>query len=295
MSQYIIGTDIGGTTYSSSLFDDKLNLIHKSEKELISNSPTTELLLESLVKQISNLIKNYNKSDIVGVGIACPGPLDSKNGIILNTPNLIILQNVNLKKELESILNFPVHIENDANLFALGEWFSNSNKNNEIFGGLTLGTGLGFGIIINGKIYSGAHGLAAEYAISPLDDGNWESKVSIKAIDTISQKYFKNEKLNPEILYQMANDGDENAIQVWKEFGNNLGMALSHFINLIDPHRISIGGGISNAFIFFNESMVDTIKNHCPSYNKFNIDIFESNHKELSAQLGAAALVKDYH
>ena len=295
MSKYIIGTDIGGTTYSSSLFDDKLNLIDKSKKQLISNSPTTKLLLESLVKQISNLIKKYNKSNIMGIGIACPGPLDSKNGIILKTPNLKILQNINLKKDLESALNFPVYIENDANLFALGEWFSNSNKDNEIFGGLTLGTGLGFGIIINGKIYSGAHGLAAEYAISPLDDGNWDSKVSIRAIDTISQKYFKNEQLNPKVLYQMANDGDQNAIQVWNEFGINLGMALSHFINLIDPHKISIGGGISNAFKFFEQSMRDTIGNHSPSYNKFNIEIFESMNKELSAQLGAAALVKDYH
>ena len=295
MKQYIVGVDIGGTTYSSSLFGDKLNIVSRSNKQLISNSPTTKILLESLAEQISQLIKAYDKDNIFGVGIACPGPLDSKEGIILDTPNLKILQNINLKKELESILGLPVYIENDANLFALGEWVLSGGKNHEIFGGLTLGTGLGFGIIINGRIYSGAHGLAAEYAISPLDEGNWESKVSIKAIDTISQKYFKNKKLNPEILHQMASDGDENAIQVWKEFGNNLGMALSHFINLIDPHRISIGGGISNAFIFFNQSMVDTIKNHCPSYNKFNIEIFESNHKELSAQLGAAALVKDYH
>lgn len=295
MSKYIIGIDIGGTTYSSTLFDDTLDVIHESKKQLISSYPSTELLLKSIASDILNLIKDYNKDNIIGVGVACPGPLDSKNGIILETPNLKILQNINLKKELESILALPVYIENDANLFALGEWYTNKDRDNEIFAGVTLGTGLGFGIIINGKIYSGAHGLAAEYAISPVDKGNWESIISIKAIKKITQLYFQGRELTPENLSEMASNGDENSIQVWKEFGNNLGLALSHFINLIDPHKISIGGGISNAFKFFNESMKATIKNHSPAYNKFNIKIFESNQKELSAQLGGAILVKDCH
>ena len=293
MSQCTIGLDIGGTTYSSSLFDEKLNIIYKSKKELISDSPTIELLLDSLCKQLSHILDN--NSNIVGIGVACPGPLDSKNGIILDTPNLKILQNINLKKELESRLHLPICIDNDANLFALGEWFLSGGNDDEILGGITLGTGLGFGIIINGKIYSGAHGLAAEYAISPIDKGNWESKVSIKAIEKISQKYFENQRLNPKDLFEMAERGDSNAISIWKEFGANLGLPLSHFINLIDPHKILIGGGISNAFKFFNESMIDTIKKHSPSYNNFKIEISESSYKELSSQLGAAVLVKGYN
>jgi len=295
MSQNIIGVDIGGTTYSSTLFDSKLNNISTSKKELIADYPSTNLFLKSLSSQILKLIKDNERDDMIGVGVACPGPLDSKNGIILETPNIQILQNINLKEELESILNLPVYIENDANLFALGEWFSNNGKNNEIFTGLTIGTGLGFGIVMNGKIYSGAHGLAAEYAISPIDRGNWEDRISIKAINQIAKKYFSNKELDPKDLFKMATNKDNNAIKVWDEFGSNLGIALSHFINLIDPHRISIGGGISNAFIFFNKSMANTIREHCPAYNKFNIDIFESSNKELSSQLGAAVLVKDFY
>ena len=295
MSQNIIGVDIGGTTYSSTLFNNKLNEICKSEKHLIAQCSSKSSFLELLSKQILGLIKDYSKDSIVGIGIACPGPLDSKSGVILETPNLKILQNINLKKELELILKLPVYIENDANLFALGEWFSSNSKNDEVFTGLTLGTGLGFGIIINGKIYSGAHGLAAEYGISPVETGNWEDKISIKAINKMSQKYFKNKRLTPEDLFQMANNEDSHAIKLWNEFGNNLGLALSHFINLIDPHKISIGGGISNAFKHFNESMINRIKEYSPAYNQFNIDIFESINKELSAQLGAAILVKDYY
>ena len=295
MSQNIIGVDIGGTTYSSTLFNNELNDIQKSKKELIADCPSTIFFLESLSEQILNLIKDSNKHNIKGVGIACPGPLDSQNGIILETPNLKILQNINLKRELELLLNLPVHIENDANLFALGEWFLNKGKNNEIFAGITLGTGLGFGIVINGRMYLGAHGLSAEYAISPVDNGNWEDKVSIKAIKTITQKYIPNKDLSPEELFLMASNGNNNAIKIWEDFGNNLGLALSHFINLIDPHKISIGGGISNAFKFFNSSMLNTIKIYSPVYNNFNIKIFESDHKELSAQIGAAVMVKDYY
>ena len=295
MSQNIIGVDIGGTTYSSTLFNNELNDIQKSKKQLIADCPSTIFFLESLSEQILNLIKDSNKHNIKGVGIACPGPLDSQNGIILETPNLKILQNINLKRELELLLNLPVHIENDANLFALGEWFLNKGKNNEIFAGITLGTGLGFGIVINGKMYLGAHGLSAEYAISPVDNGDWEDKVSIKAIKTITQKYIPNKDLSPEELFLMASNGNNNAIKIWEDFGNNLGLALSHFINLIDPHKISIGGGISNAFKFFNSSMLNTIKIYSPAYNNFNIKIFESDHKELSAQIGAAVMVKDYY
>ena len=101
--------------------------------------------------------------------------------------------------------------------------------------------------------------------------------------------------MTPKKLCEMADNGNKNAILIWEEFGSNLGMVLSHFINLIDLHRISIGGGISNAFELFSTSMREMIKANSPSYNKFEIEIFESKHKELSSQLGAALLVKGYH
>tara|TARA_A100000164_G_scaffold240888_1_gene214082 strand:+ start:126 stop:1001 length:876 start_codon:yes stop_codon:yes gene_type:complete len=286
MSKKIIGMDIGGTTFSSSLFDEDLNIIKTSQKELISNISSTTSLLDRLVEQVNS----FNCNELLGIGIACPGPLDSKNGMILETPNLTLLQNTNLKNELESRANLPVYVENDANLFALGEWKKQENKPS-VFGAVTLGTGLGFGIIINEKIFSGANGMAAEYAISPMAHGNWETHISISGIERMAIKNIGN-KLAPKELYELASSGDKNAQSIWNDFGAHLGLAMSHFINMIDPQMISIGGGVSKAFNYFSKSMKSTIKDHCPSYVKNEIDIFESKHKELAAQIGAALLLQ---
>ena len=294
MNEFIIGIDIGGTTYSSALFDGNFDLVKASEKNLISDINSTDHFLKKISKQITGMIDKNFIGNVLGVGVSCPGPLDSKKGIVLDTPNLSFLQNIKLKEELEERCNLPVFIENDANLFALGEWFLSGANHKEIFGALTLGTGLGFGIIINGKIYTGAHGLAAEYAISPLDSGTWETKVSIKAIKEIAKRH-EIKDLEPIDIHKMAIDGDEEASKVWSEFGENLGVVLSHFINMIDPDKISIGGGVSAAYNLFETTMDKTIREHSPAYRNFDINIFESKQKELSSQLGAAFLVKDYN
>ena len=224
--------------------------------------------------------------------------LNTGEGIVILIPSRItmtldFIQNVKLKEELESRCSTTVLIENDANLFALGEWYQQKQNSKSVFGGITLGTGLGFGIIINGEIFSGAHGLAAEYAISPLDHGNWETYVSISGIKKISEKHTR-EKLDPKELSEMAKNNNPDAIAAWDEFGRHLGLAVSHFINMIDPEIISIGGGISKSFDLFKASMENTVKEFSPSYNNFNTKIIESNHKELSSQLGAALLLKTH-
>ena len=289
MTQKIIGTDIGGTTYSSTLFDENINSINRTAKLEISSIDSTEDFLSALSHQINSLIE-LDTDTVAGVGISCPGPLDSERGIVLDTPNLKLLQNVNLKEEIESRCSVPVYIENDANLFTLGEWKVDGNKDG-IFGGVTLGTGLGFGLVINGSLYRGAHGLAMEYAISPVDNGNWESDISINAIKRICREMM-GEKLEPSQIYELANQGDRKAIKIWETFGTNLGRALSHFINMLDPHRISIGGGVSGAFNYFEPNMISVLEKFSPSFIKNKTIIFESKYKELSSMIGAAILVK---
>ena len=285
MGKKIIGMDVGGTTFSSALFDENLNLLASSDKRLISEIDSASSLIDELSSQINSL----SNSQVDGVGVSCPGPLDSKSGTILETPNLKLLQYVNLKRELKKRCSADIYIENDANLFTLGEWHQREEPSS-VFAGVTLGTGLGFGLVINDSLYTGAHGLATEYGVSPLEHGDWETYISISGIKKISRDIIKRE-LEPKALYEMACSGEVDALQVWDDFGVHLGNALSHFINMVDPGMISIGGGVSGAFKFFESSMGQTLEKSSPSYRSNDIHIFESSHKEISSQVGAALLL----
>ena len=169
----IISIDIGGTTFESAILDkDYLNIVDMSSKWHVRDCSDSESLLGAICTQINDLlIKNQiSKNKIQGVSVACPGPLDSKNGIILNTPNLKLFRNYALKEKLKEQFDCKISVENDANLFALGEWFL-SHQEEKVFVGVTLGTGLGFGLIINGDMFTGKNGMAAEYGLSTCEWG----------------------------------------------------------------------------------------------------------------------------
>ena len=153
--QYIIATDIGGTTFNTGIFSSSLEQIAISNKDKIRYYNNKNEVVNAILEQINSIINenSINKSDIIGVGVASPGPLDSKKGIILDTLNLKIFQNYNIVDDFSKKLGLDTFIENDANLFSLGEWYSQYKKKN-VTVGVTLGTGLGFGLIINGKIFT---------------------------------------------------------------------------------------------------------------------------------------------
>ena len=290
--RYLIGCDIGGTTFSSSIFTENLQKIESSNKELVDSNDDTNTFLNKIKNQILSLAENRDKKDFIGVGVSCPGPLNSEKGIVFNTPNLKQIQNINIKNKISDLVSMPVTIDNDANLFTLGEYLQ-YNGNNKVIGGITIGTGLGFGIIVNGEIFTGGNGMAAEYGISPINDSEcWESSLSIRGLENLTIKYFGPESkiFSPKELCNMAINSDITAIKIWNEFGQNLGMVISHFINLIDPNTIIIGGGISNAFNLFEKKLKETLLKHSPSYEKNKISIIESTKKEYSSQLGAAAI-----
>ena len=97
--------------------------------------------------------------------------------------------------------------------------------------------------------------------------------------------------LSPEKLYILANQNDENALQIWNYLGNKIGFCISHIINLLDPNAISIGGGIAHAFNYFETNMIITLQKNCPSFNHHSIKIYESINKEISSMKGAVNLI----
>ena len=148
--EYFLAVDIGGTTFNSGLFTKELIQVEVAAKDKIRYYDSKNEIINEIIKQFEFLIENnnINKKEIIGIGVASPGPLDSKKGIILNTPNLKMFQNYHITNDFNKKLKIDTFLENDANLFTLGEWYN--YKKEDVVLGVTLGTGLGFGVVING-------------------------------------------------------------------------------------------------------------------------------------------------
>ena len=291
--KYFVAIDIGGTTFNTGIFNQSFSQIVLSNKDKIRNYNNKDETVNAIINQIETLIdhNNIDKSKIIGLGIASPGPLDSNKGIILNTPNLKIFQNYNIANEFSKKLKISTFLENDANLFALGEWYTQYKTSNHVLG-VTIGTGLGFGLILNGELFTGGNKMAMEYGLSPFEWGMAEENISIRYIRNRSKDLFGKE-LSPRIIEKMWFENDSKAVQIYNEFGDKLGIVLSHVINMLDPQVITIGGGLSKAYKCFESAMILKIKDHSPSFNQNKIIISPSKLRELSTMVGACIMVEN--
>ena len=288
MEKYIIGVDLGGTNIRVGLvFCNKV--IKKVEVKTEPDKGKT-IVIKNLVKAISRvMIKN-----VAGSGIGSPGPLDYRKGFIIRTKN-IPLERVNLKKILEKKFNVPVFVDNDANCFALGEAVYGSGKKHNCVIGLTIGTGVGGGIVINKKVLHGRlnAGELGHMTIKfdgrkarSCNNGDLEEYVSTRGIMRTAKGLKAKTPLD---VYNLALKGNKKAINVFEKMGFYLGIAVANFVNIFDPDVVIIGGGISNAWKFFSKSMKKTVKQR--AYVNKNPIIIQSRLKD-AAVLGAALLVR---
>ena len=162
-------------------------------------------------------------------------------------------------------------------MFALGSYNRLNNKNNcKVLVGVTLGTGFGVGIIINGTLFTGGFGLAGEYEVSPLlENKTWTDLVGYRFFNEITRRYFG--KIHtPKEIYDFTNPNTNTycrAMDIWKHYGINIGLCLSHIIGLINPNKIVIGGGISKAHIYFHEVITRTLGQKCLIYDSKKVEI----------------------
>ena len=228
-----LALDIGGTNIRIA------NVSKTSIKnKIIIPNPKTKTLL---IKSITNLIDKYPKPKSISIGIA--GFVNK--GIILNSPNMKDVKNLNLAKILKSKYKCPVYIENDANCAGLAELYYGAGKGKKNFILLTLGTGVGGAIIINGKLYKG-NGFAGEQGHMEINGKHLESQASGTAA-TIMGKKSKIKCSNALDIEICARQGDKKAIKIYKDIGYNLGIAILNLVYLLDPDVIILGGGFARA------------------------------------------------
>jgi len=279
-----IGLDIGGTYI-------KAGIVYKGRILRKISVPTQagegrERVIRNILASIAKL---HDKTTRVGVG--CPGSIDHKRGMVIASTNLPIA-GINFPELIKKKFNLLAKIDNDANCFALGEFSHGAGKGYKNMVGITMGTGIGSGVIINGEVYRGRN-RAAElgHTIIKYDGekcgcgkkGHVEAYIGTKGI----QKRF-GKKISPEEIYKLASKGNKKAIKVWEDTGYYLGIGITNIIHSFDPDIIVIGGNVSKAWKFFSKSMFETVKKN----SLFTRTPIVRARLEDAGVIGAAELVR---
>ncbi|MDA3893926.1 MAG: ROK family protein [Salinivirgaceae bacterium] len=271
-----VGVDIGGTSIVAGLMVDR-----KIEKTC--NIPTMGIQpLDIILKQLFNAIDEVINKDVAGIGVGCPGFIDADAGKIVNINNIPAFKGINLKKLISDKYNLPVFINNDANCFVLGETYFGAAKAYKHVLGITLGTGLGGGVVINKKVYAGLHGAAGEIGCIPFRNGIIE--------DFCSSKFFSdNYSATGYELYNRAETGDPDALTAFAEMGRNLGWLLNNVMYVLAPEIIVIGGSIAGAFKYIEPGIKAELSKFLFEDIRNNI-VIKPAEIENAGLMGAAAL-----
>ena len=266
MGKYCFGVDVGGTTVKLGLFNTNGDLLEKWEIPTVTEDNGKAILpdcAKSILKKMDE--REMDRTEVVGVGIGAPGPIDSE-GTLYGAVNLG-WGTMSLKKELQTLLNMPVEAGNDANVAALGEAWQGGAKGYEDVVVVTLGTGVGGGIIINGKMVAGATGAAGENGDMDVNDdetepcncgncGCLEEYVSATGIVRMAKRklaeddrpsIMRKDDLSAKDVWDAVKAGDTVAIEVAEDFGWYLGKAMALVANVSNPEIFVIGGGVSKA------------------------------------------------
>lgn len=287
-----IGVDLGGSKYRIGLVNSNAEMVGESIRVSVDDITEADVLVRSIYDSAVKLINtnNISQKDVKVMGIGSPGPLNIQTGIILDTLNLTYLRGYPLADKLSEMLSIEVSIGNDANCFVLGQQIAGAAKGFQNVFGITLGTGYGCGIIVDGKLYEGSTGTAGEYASSPYLEGVFEDYISGRGLKSIFKK-LSGEESRPFLIEDAAREGDRNAIQTFEEFGNHIGNSLSYIVNLLDPSIIVIGGSIANAYDLFKDSLKESLLSKIHEQPTKNLIIKQAVNGEENALIGAAMLI----
>ena len=291
-----LGIDIGGTNIKYGIVEDNKIIYKDSTKSEVAKGK--EFVIDKITSIIEKCKKDYNINSI-GIGVA--GLVDYKKGIVFESPNLPDWKDVNLKNKLKGVA-LPISIDNDANCFALGEYLLRNDEKIKNLIGITLGTGIGGGMILNGEIYHGSYGFASEIGHIKVvpngrrcncgQNGCLEAYSSASAIERTSKEKY-NRRITTSQLYKMALNGDRTAIEIFRDAFEKLGILCANLINLFNPDIIVFSGGLSNMKDFLLIPVKKVIQKNCYEklYERARIEI--SRFGMDSAIVGAANLSKN--
>lgn len=276
----VIGVDLGGTKVRAGIA--ALGKIQQEKHQLFKSKGSQRETLG----QLKDLIRSLINPNVAGIGVGVPSVIDVDRGIVYNVVNIPSWDRVPLKDILEEEFSVPVSVNNDVNCFTLGEYRFGLAKGFTNVVGMTSGTGLGCGIIINGGLFHGSNCGAGEIGLVQYGEHNVEYYASGNFFDMVHG-------VSAITAHDLAIDGDANALAWWREFGVHMGQAIKTVVYAYDPEAIVIGGSLSKAFRFFETSMIASLDDFTFPQSIKRLRIFQSVDENITL-LGAAALVENH-
>jgi glucokinase len=309
VDRVVIGVDLGGTNTRTALVNREGTVLDK-QKETTDAAGGHERVIAKLIGNINRQRENAGRlgRTVIAVGVGAPGVIHEQSGVVIKSPNFPDWNNLPLRKTLELELGIPVFIENDANAAALGEQWRGAGSGIQSMIFLTLGTGVGGGIILGGRIWHGADGMAGEVGhmtISPDgrrcgcgNTGCLEMYASSRGIVmTFGEIGPQQDSAAPlrtgitsEQVYQAARSGDPIAVRAMRDMGRSLGIGIANLINIFNPEMVVIGGGVRDAWDLFIDATRDEIRKRAFEYPAERTKIVPSVLGDDAGMVGAAAV-----
>lgn len=308
------GIDLGGSHIKGILTDAKGNTL--SFKEIDTPSPKNDIetgilnLIEVLATSAS-----VSKIDIQAVGIGSAGSIDKKKGMIITSPNIPSLNKYPLAKNIEKKTGYRVFLENDATVALIGSWWKGEGSKFRNWILLTLGTGIGGGVIIDNKIYTGQSGNAMEVGHMTIDfegrqcacgsKGCLELYASATALvnyaDSLLKQYpasslherIKEKELTAKLIHEEARNKDELSLKVYNDISEFLGYGVANLVNIFNPEAIIFGGGLSKAFKLMLPQIKKTVQKRALPGLKENVQFIAMKNHAMIPAMGAAKIALD--
>lgn len=316
MKNVRIGFDLGGTNMGSALVSLEGELIYQNDCPTLAHEPSEKVLgrMKNLIHDCFNKAKE-NNLNVVSIGIGSPGVIDTENGVIINSPNIPDWNNIEIVKIMNAEFNVPCAIDNDVRVAAMGEYKFGAGKGYKNILCIAIGTGIGGGIILDGKLMRGPTFSMGEIGHITLKKdgpkcgcGNYgcmealgsstaiirEAKNAIENNESeiLKELYKENNEINTYLVAQAAEKGDKKAFEIITQAAEWVGIGLSGVVNLINPEIIIIGGGVSLAGeIIFNPIKNEIKKRSLKIPGEF-VKVVPANLGDFAGMIGASALTE---
>ena len=303
MKQYVVGVDVGGTNI-------KLGVVGPLGQVIVRNSFATKPFASSRIKLITALASEIeasiitaglSKKQIAGVGIGLPGLVDYEKGFVRFLPNIPGWRSVPLKSILQKMVKLPVYVDNDVKIITLAESKFGAGKGVRNLVCLTLGTGVGAALILNGQLYRGQDNAAGELGHVPLNEhgpkcncggiGCFETYVGNRALFALASRMMGKPGMTTQDMFALAKKGNKKALLFWKTAGRHIGNGLVGIVNLLNPRLLIIGGGVSNNERFLFKTITETIRSRAMSLQGSAFKIKRAKFKDDAGIIGAYVLV----